>query len=107
MALVTKEYLCKNCDVIEIFQQHDKTSKKCPNCKAKIERLISKPLVAKDGSPRTIGSQIELNNKNNKYAREKAMGETTEKKLAGESKFRKLSNASQQQKQRYIDEGVI
>lgn len=108
MAFVTKEYECENCGVIEIFQKHTSISKKCPTCNAEIERLISKPLVAKDGSPRTVGSQIEINNKKNKYAREKAMGgEAAEKKLAAETKWKKLYNATPEQKQKYVEDGTI
>lgn len=107
MSLVFKEYMCENCNVIEILQQHNKTSNKCPDCGAEIERLISRPLISKVGGPRTIGSQIELNNKKNPLAREKAMGEVTEKKLEGEAKFRKLARATPKQKQRYIEEGKL
>lgn len=108
MAFVTKEYECENCGVIEIFQKHTSISKKCPTCKSPIERLISRPLVAKDGAPRTVGMQMEINNRKNKYSREKAVGgEEKEKKLQGEAKWRKLANATPEQKQRYIDKGVI
>lgn len=108
MANVTKEYLCEKCGEIEFIQNHKEIYKKCPRCKSSIERLLSAAVIAKDGNPRTVGKQIEINNKKNKYAREKAMGgEAAEKKLAAETKWKKLYNATPEQKQRYINDGVI
>lgn len=107
MANVIKEYLCPNCNIIEIFQSHNKTSKKCPTCKAKIEQLISRPLISKDGAPKTVGGLIDRNNKKNPIEREKVMGVGIEKKLAAESKMRKLGNASPEQIKKYIETGNI
>jgi len=36
------EYACKNCGTIEVRQKiSDEPLKKCPTCKAKVDRLIS------------------------------------------------------------------
>lgn len=107
MSSVIKEYDCPKCGVIEIVQEHTKTSKKCPTCKCKIERLISRPLIAKDKAPRTVGTLLEQNNKKNKLEREKTMGNVTEKKLERESFYRKLANASPEMKKRYIEKGIL
>ena len=107
MSLVFKEYMCENCNIIEILQPHNKTSKKCPDCGAGIERLISSPIISMLGGPRTVGAQIDINNSKNPLAREKAMGDITQKKLEGEAKFRKLANATPAQKKRYIEEGKL
>jgi len=107
MALVTKEYNCPNCGDIEIFQTHTEISKKCPTCKAKIERVISRPLVAKDGGPRTIGSQIDLNNKRNPLSREKAFGVGAEKKLEAQSRMKKIQRMTPEQKKKFIETGNL
>lgn len=107
MANVTKEYLCEKCGEIEFIQNHKEVYKKCPICKSPIERLLSAAIIAKDGNPRTVGKLMEQNNKKNKLKREKVMGDITEKKLAKETHFRKLANASPAQKKRYIETGVL
>lgn len=107
MANVTKTYECPKCGDIEIFQSHKTTSKKCPTCKSKIERVITAPAVAKDGNPRTFGSMIERNNKRNPLEREKVMGVNADKKLAAESKMRKLAKASPEQIKKYVETGNI
>lgn len=107
MANVTKEYLCEKCGEIEFIQNHEEVYKKCPVCKSPIERLLSAAIIAKDGSPRTIGKLMEQNNKKNKHEREKVMGEITEKKLAKQAHFRKLANATPEQKKRYIEQGIL
>lgn len=107
MAIVVKTYDCPKCGAIEITQGHKEQSKKCPTCKSQIERTLSAPLVAKDAGPRTVGSLMEQNNKKNKHEREKVMGEITEKKLAKQAHFRKLANATPEQKKRYIEQGIL
>lgn len=107
MALVTKEYDCPKCGLIEIFQSHKEQSKKCPTCKSPIERIISKPLIAKDSAPRTIGSQIDLNNKRNPLSREKAFGVGAEKKLKEQERMRKIQNLTPEGKQRFIEKGIL
>ena len=107
MANVIKTYDCPKCGDIEILQSHTKESKKCPTCKSKIERVLTAPMLAKDGKPRTVGKLIELNNKRNKRGREEAMGGISEEKLAKESHMRKLANASPAQKKRYIETGIL
>lgn len=106
--LVIKEYECENCGRFEELQKHSSMFKKCPKCKSKnIERLISKPLVAKDNEPKTVGSMIERNNKRNPLTREKVFGVDAEKKLAEESKMKKLANMTPEQTKRYVEDGVI
>lgn len=107
MATVIKTYDCPKCGAIEITQSHNTISKKCPKCKSEIDRTLTAPLVAKDGNPRTVGKLMEQNNKKNKLKREKVMGDVTEQKLAKETHFRKLANASPAQKKRYIETGVL
>lgn len=107
MANVIKTYDCPKCGAIEIVQNHKEVSKKCPTCKAKIERTLCAPLVAKDAGPKTVGSLIEQNNKKNKLTREKTMGDITERKLSRETHFRKLANATPEQKRRYIERGIL
>lgn len=107
MATVIKTYECPKCGDIEITQSHKAVSKKCPTCKSKIERVLSAPMIAKDSTPKTVGSLMEQNNKKKKHEREKAMGEITEKKLEKESHMRKLANASPQQIKRYVEKGIL
>ncbi len=108
MSLVIKEYFCENCGDFEDLQQHNKMHTRCPKCdSAEIERLISKPIVAKDGGPRTIGSQIELNNKRNPLTREKIFGPDAEKKMKQREKMEKLQNMSTEQKNKYIETGQL
>ena len=107
MATVIKTYDCPTCGAIEITQSHTIISKKCPKCKSEIERTLTAPLIAKDAAPKTVGMAMEKNNKKNKLKREKVMGDVTEKKLAKETHFRKLANASPAQKKRYIETGVL
>jgi len=106
MTLVTKEYNCVNCGDFEVMQQHKEQLKKCPTCKSKeIERLISAPLVAKDGAPRTVGSLIDKNNKKNPLTREKQFGEISEKKLDRGSKIQKIARMTPEQQNTYIRTG--
>ena len=107
MANVIKTYECPKCGDIEILQLHTEESKKCPTCKSKIERVLTAPMLAKDGNPRTVGKLMEVNNKRNKRGREKAMGEINEQKLTKESHMTKLANASPPQKKRYIETGIL
>lgn len=107
MATVIKVYECPKCGDIEITQSHNATSKKCPTCKSKIERVLSAPLIAKDAAPKTVGGLIDLNNRKKKHEREKAMGDITERKLEKESHMRKLANASPQQIKRYVEKGIL
>ena len=107
MATVIKTYDCPKCGAIEITQSHNIVSKKCPKCKSEIERTLTAPLIAKDAAPKTVGGLLDKNNRNNKLKREKVMGDVTEQKLAKETHFRKLANASPAQKKRYIETGVL
>ena len=107
MANVTKEYLCEKCGEVEFIQNHKEIYKKCPICKSPVERLLSPAIVAKDNTPRTVGSLIAHNNRANKYKREKIMDGVTEEKLRKESHFRKLANATPAQKKRYIEKGIL
>lgn len=107
MATVIKTYECPKCGDIEITQSHNTTSKKCPTCKSKIERVLSAPLIAKDAAPKTVGGLLDRNNRKNKHEREKVMGDITEKKLEKESHMRKLANASPSQIKRYVEKGIL
>lgn len=105
--LVTKEYLCENCGEIEIVQSHKQTSKKCPTCKAKIERVISAPIISKLNEPRTIGAQLDLNNKKNPLSREKALGVGKQKKLEKESRMKKISKLTPSGMKRFLNDGIL
>lgn len=108
MGNVFKEYNCPNCGNIEIYQHHTSQSKKCPTCKAQIERLISKPIVAKDGGPRTVGSQIELNNKRNPLTREKVFGVDAEKKIKEQERMKKISKLDTPEKlKKFVEDGTL
>lgn len=104
MTIVIKEYLCPNCGEIERSQEHDQISRKCWICKSpEIERRISVPIFSKDGAPRTIGSFVARQNKRNPLTREKRFGEITEKKLSAETRLRKISKMTPEQKRKYIE----
>ena len=109
MSNVIKEYECTKCGPIEIIQLHTEISKKCPTCKSPIERVLSVPLISKDGGPKTVGMLLEKNNRKAPLKREKVMGEmgVTEKKLEKEAHMRKLANASPQQVKRYVETGIL
>jgi putative FmdB family regulatory protein len=108
LAIVEKEYLCENCGEFSEFQQHSEVYKKCPKCKSKnIERLISKPLLSKDNEPRTIGSQIDRNNKRNPLTREKIFGVGAEKKLEKESYYKKIAGLTGEAKERFLKDGTL
>ncbi|HEY9705939.1 MAG TPA: zinc ribbon domain-containing protein [Allocoleopsis sp.] len=108
MAFVTKEYRCETCGDFEEFQQHNVVLKKCPKCGSKeIERIISVPLVAKDGAPKTVGSQIELNNKRNPLSREKAFGPDAEKKLKAKERMDKIQKLDSNGMKNFIEKGTL
>ena len=106
--LVIKEYECENCGIFEELQSHNKVHKKCPTCKStNIERLISKPLLSKDNAPRTIGSQIDQNNRRNPLTREKIFGVGAEKKLEKESYYKKIAGLTGAAKERFLKDGSL
>ena len=107
MSTVIKTYECPECGDIEIVQSHTEISKKCPECKSIIDRVLSAPLVAKDGSPKTVGGLLDKNNKRNPLEREKIMGDVTEKKLDAISRSRKLATASPEVIKRYVETGIL
>lgn len=108
MGNVFKEYSCPKCGHIEIYQHHSKQSKKCPECSSPIERLISKPIVAKDGGPRTVGSQIELNNKRNPLTREKVFGVGAEKKIKEQERLKKIAKLDSPEKvKKFVEDGTL
>lgn len=79
-------------------------ARKCWECGSKqIERIITPPIVSKDGAPRTVGSYVARQNKRNPLTREKRFGEITEKKLSAEMRLRKISKMTPEQKQKYIE----
>lgn len=97
--IVTKEYECPKCGPIEIEQVHNRIAHKCPTCKSPIERLIGLPIISKLGDPRTVGSQIELNNKRNPLTREQRVGGSDmEKKLKYREEVSKWGQMSDEQK---------
>lgn len=107
MAIVTKEYLCTSCEKeFEIDIQHDKNRKKCIHCgKHTLERIISCPIISKVGGPRTLGTLMEKNNKNNPLSREKAVGSENDEKFKWQQKVEKLKRMSPDQKEKYIRTG--
>lgn len=107
--LVIKEYECDNCGIIEDLQAHDKTHKKCWKCGSKkLERLISKPLISKDGGPRTIGSLIDQNNRRNPLSRERAFGPDAEKKIKAQERMKKIQNLDTPEKMnKFIRDGTL
>jgi putative FmdB family regulatory protein len=108
MAIVTKEYNCQTCGEFELLQSHNDVLKRCPKCDSmEIERILSAPLVAKDGAPRTIGSQIDLNNKRNPLSREKAFGVGAEKKIKAKERMKKIQNLTPEQTRKFIERGTL
>lgn len=108
MALVTKEYRCETCGEFELLQSHTDVLNRCPVCNSiELERVLSAPVVAKDGAPRTIGSQIELNNKRNPLSREKAFGPDADKKLKARERMKKIQNMTPEQTKKFIEKGTI
>lgn len=104
MTIVIKEYLCPNCGEIERSQEHDQISRKCWICKSpEIERRISVPIFSKNMEPRTVGTFAEKNGRKNPLTREKQFGQITEKKLSAETRLRKISRMTPEQKQKYIE----
>lgn len=104
MTIVIKTYRCPKCGDIERSEEHTSMARKCWECGSKqIERIITPPIVSKDGAPRTVGSFVERNNKRNPLTREKQFGNITEKKLEKESRLRKISRMTPEQKQKYIE----
>lgn len=107
--MVIKEYECEKCGLLEDLQSHSEVHSKCWICGSKnIERLISKPLISKDGGPRTIGSQIDLNNKRNPLTRERAFGPDAEKKLKAQERMKKIQNLDTPEKMnKFIRDGTL
>lgn len=100
---IVAEYQCDKCGIIEIMQKHTAIRRKCPECKGKIERLISLPLISRMNEPRTLGSLAE---KNAKKRPEKAqLSESEKKQLETKSKVDRINKMSAVEKQRYIMEG--
>ena len=108
MALVTKEYRCETCGDFELLQNHEEQLKRCPTCDSiEVERIISAPVVAKDGGPKTIGSLIELNNKRNPLSRERAFGVDAEKKMKAKERMKKIQNLTPEQTKKFIEKGTL
>lgn len=106
--LVEKEYRCENCGDFTEIQKHTETYERCPRCESReIDRLISLPIMSKDNSPRTLGAQIDLNNKRNPLSREKALNGQTEKKTKYQEKISKISRLDNEQKKRYVEKGIL
>lgn len=108
MANVIKEYQCSKCDVkFEVFQNHKETTRKCKTCGGKVEQVISVPLVSKMGGPRTIGTQIEQNNKKNPLTREKIFGVDAEKKIKAQERMQKIQRLSGDGLKNFIEKGTL
>jgi putative FmdB family regulatory protein len=108
MALVTKEYGCDVCiKKFEVFQNHTETLDKCPTCGSNVEQIISAPIIAKVGGPRTIGSQIELNNKRNPLTREKIFGVDAEKKQKQRERLNKISKLDSSGMKNFLEKGTL
>lgn len=108
MATVVKEYQCANCiDKITIYQHHSETTELCPNCSGPIEQVISAPIIAKVGGPRTVGTQIEQNNKRNPLTREKIFGHDAEKKQNQKERLRKISKLDSSGMKNFLEKGTL
>lgn len=106
--IVIKTYRCDNCGEYEVPEHHNETHDICELCgQLPAERIITAPIVAKDGEPRTVGSLIERNNKRNPLTREKQFGDLTEKKLEKQSRFQKINKLSPEQKKKFIETGRL
>lgn len=106
--IVIKNYRCPKCGEYEVDENHNETHKKCKICKKeKVERLLTAPIVAKDGEPRTVGSLIDRNNKRNPLTREKQFGDLNSKKLEKQSRFNKINKLSPEQKKTFIETGRL
>jgi putative FmdB family regulatory protein len=109
MTEVIKEYECESCGNFEIWQDSSEMLEKCPECGGDVERLISLPLISKLDEPRTIGTQIERNNKRNPLTREKMLGSEADfqRKAEQRAKNRKINSMTDQQKNEYIKTGKM
>lgn len=108
MALVTKEYHCETCGDFELLQNHKEQLKRCPKCDSmEVERVISRPLISKDGGPRTIGSLIEQNNRRNPLSRERAFGIDAEKKMKAKERMEKIQKLTPEQTKKFIEKGTL
>lgn len=107
MANVYKTYRCVNCGEFEILQSHKDILEVCPKCDCYVDRLLSKPIVAKDSAPRTVGSLIELNNKRNPLTREKKFGVDAEKKMKEKERLNKISKLSGDGLKKFIEKGTL
>lgn len=107
MANVYKTYRCINCGEFEILQYHKDILEVCPTCDCYVDRLLSKPIIAKDSAPRTVGSLIELNNKRNPLTREKQFGVDAEKKMKQKERLDKISKLSGDGLKNFIERGSL
>jgi putative FmdB family regulatory protein len=108
MANVIKEYQCNSCGLkFEVFQNHKQTTKKCKTCGKKVEQVISMPIISKAGGPRTIGTQIEQNNKNNPLTREMIFGPDAEKKIKAQERMKKIQKLSGDKLKDFIEKGTL
>lgn len=108
MANVIKEYGCKSCGAkFEVLQRHDHVTKKCKFCKKKVEQIISAPIISKLAGPRTIGSQVEQNNKRNPLTREKIFGVDAEKKAKARERMQKIQKLDANGMKNFIEKGTL
>lgn len=105
MAQVIKTYECPECGIIEREEAHTSCAKKCWICKSKVDRIISAPIVSKDGGPRTVGALMDRNNKKNPLAREKRFQSAPTKESPQAAKLRAISKMTDAQKAAYIETG--
>jgi putative FmdB family regulatory protein len=88
------EYKCDKCGVVEVMQRITEAPlKKCPNCKSKVERMISPSSFVLKGSGWYQSDYGRKNDKVDKAAESSANGSSTESK-SGESKSGETKSSS-------------
>ncbi len=114
---LTYEYDCPKCGVIEIRHVMSMTKRKCPECGAKIERLIGIPILSKMGDARTIKGQMDKNSdketvgeRDARLQKQNELAPMTEKEKQDKAygdKVQKLSRMNEDQATRYIEQGIM
>jgi putative FmdB family regulatory protein len=114
--MAIRDYECSNCGYHEEFSEpvsQDPKTKKCPKCGKKKLRIVilSAPRgVVKE--IKTVGQQAEKNWKEMGSYKQSEIAEKEdfkgrEKKVERAKRRSKIANATQEQKRKYIEKGII